>query len=86
MLAPDFVVSEIHRRALGPDGRPVGRSPMQESQIMTAEACAARIARAIEGRERLVVMSPRGRLGRFVRLFAPGLIDRVAERAVREGR
>ena len=86
MLAPDFVVSEIHRRALGPDGRPLGQSPMQESKIMTAEACAARIARAIEGRERLVVMSPRGRLGRFVRLFAPGLIDRIAEKAVREGR
>lgn len=86
LLAPDFVVSEIHRRALGPDGRPLGQSPMQESRIMTAEACAARIARAIEGRERLVVMSPRGRLGRFVRLFAPGLIDRIAERAVREGR
>lgn len=86
MLAPDFVVSEIHRRALGPDGRPLGKSPMQESRIMTAEACAARIARAIEARERLVVMSPRGRVGRFMRLFFPGLIDRIAEKAVREGR
>ena len=37
VIAPDFVVSEIHRRSIGPDGRPVGQSPMQESRIMTAE-------------------------------------------------
>ena len=40
LIAPDFVVSEIHRRAIGPDGAPLGRTPMQESHIMTAEACA----------------------------------------------
>jgi hypothetical protein len=31
-------------------------------------------------------MSLRGRVGRFVRLLAPGLIDRVARRAVDRGR
>ena len=41
MVAPDFVVSEIHRRATGPDGKPLGKSPLQESKIMTAEECAA---------------------------------------------
>jgi short-subunit dehydrogenase len=86
VVCPDFVLSEIHRRAFGPDGRPLGRSPMQEQRIMTAEQCARRIARAMQRRERLLVMSLRGRLGRFVRLLAPGLIDRIAARAVREGR
>jgi short-subunit dehydrogenase len=86
VACPDFVLSEIHRRALGRDGRPLGRSPMQESRIMTAEECARRIVRAMERRERLLVMSLRGRLGRLLRLFAPGLIDRIAARAVREGR
>jgi NAD(P)-dependent dehydrogenase (short-subunit alcohol dehydrogenase family) len=33
LVAPDFVLSEIHRRAAGPDGRPLGHSPMQESTI-----------------------------------------------------
>jgi hypothetical protein len=31
-------------------------------------------------------MSLRGRVGRFVRLLAPGLIDRIARRAVDRGR
>jgi hypothetical protein len=53
---------------------------------MTTQACAAMILRAMERRKRLVVGSTRGKLGRFVRLFAPGLIDRIAARAVREGK
>jgi short-subunit dehydrogenase len=79
-------LSEIHRRSVGPDGRPLGETPMQEARLMTAEACAARIVAAMESRRRLAILSLRGRLGRFVRLVAPGLIDRIAARAVRRGR
>lgn len=86
MVAPDFVVTETHRRAAGPDGKPVGKSPMQEARIMSAEECARRIVRAMERRQRLLILSLRGRLGRFVKLVAPGLIDAIAERAMREGR
>ncbi|HEX6739556.1 MAG TPA: SDR family oxidoreductase [Vicinamibacteria bacterium] len=86
MVAPDFVVSEIHKRSVGPDGQPLGQSPMQEGRIMSTAECAAMILRAMEGRKRLVVGSARGKLGRFVRLVAPGLIDRIAARAVREGK
>lgn len=86
MIAPDFVVSEIHRRAVGPKGQPLGVTPMQEDKLMTAERCAALIVRAMERRQRLQVQSLRGRLGRFVRLFAPRLIDRIALAAVRAGR
>lgn len=86
MIAPDFVRSEIHRRAFGADGKPTGKSPLQESRIMSAEQCAALIARAMEKRQRLLITSWRGRLGRFVRLFAPGLIDAVAKKAVAQGK
>lgn len=84
IVAPDFVVSEIHKRAIGPDGQPLGASPMMQSKIMTADDCAARIVRAIDRRERLVVMSARGRLGRWLKLIAPQAIDRIAARAIRQ--
>jgi short-subunit dehydrogenase len=84
VIAPDFVVSEIHKRAIGPDGEPLGESPMVQSKIMTAERCAARIVRAVEKRERQVVMSTRGRLGRWIKLLAPAVIDRIAAKAIRE--
>ncbi|HET7291133.1 MAG TPA: SDR family oxidoreductase [Vicinamibacteria bacterium] len=86
IVAPDFVVSQIHRRAMGSDGKALGASPMQEGRIMSAERCAELIVEAMERRRRLAVLSLRGKLGRFVRLLAPGLIDRIALRAVREGK
>jgi short-subunit dehydrogenase len=84
VIAPDFVLSEIHKRAIGPDGEPLGESPMVKTRIMTAEDCAARIARAIDKRERLVLMSTRGKLGRWLKLLAPSMIDRIAAKAIRE--
>lgn len=82
LIAPDFVVSEIHHRAIGADGQPVGAAWTRTSGAITAEQCAAMIVAAMEKRQRLLITSFRGRFGRFVRLLAPGLIDRVARRAV----
>ena len=85
MIAPVFVQSEIHVRALGPDGRPVGDSTIAEREAMPADECAGLIVGAMERRQRLLITSWRGTLGRFVRLIAPGLIDRIAARAIRRG-
>jgi len=83
VVAPDFVRSEIHRRAIGPDGKPLGVSPMQEAKIMTAEECAAIILRATLQRRRLVLTSLRARALRWLKLLAPGIVDRLAARAIR---
>jgi len=48
--------------------------------------CASLTHHAMARRQRMAILSARGRWGRLVRLFAPGLIDRIAARAVREGR
>ncbi|HXL19253.1 MAG TPA: SDR family oxidoreductase [Streptosporangiaceae bacterium] len=86
MVAPYFVASEIRRRATGPDGRPVGTSPLKEDELMTAEECAELTVRGMERRQRLVITNWRGHFGRLVRIFAPGLVDRIALKAVRDGR
>jgi len=86
IVAPDFVVSELHKGALGADGRPLGRSPMNEPHIMTSEQCARLIARAMRRRTRLLITSRRGRFGRWARLLAPALVDRIAARAIRRRR
>ncbi|MGQ0383460.1 MAG: SDR family oxidoreductase [Gammaproteobacteria bacterium] len=83
VVAPDFVRSEIHRRATGPDGRPLGTTPMQETKIMGADECARIITDAAFARRRLVLTSLRGRAMRWIRLVAPGLVDRLAARAIR---
>jgi short-subunit dehydrogenase len=84
MVAPDFVLSEIHRRALGHDGKPLGKSPLQEDKIMTAQTCAALIVKAMENRERLLLMSLRAKVGRWIRLGSPRLVDNIAKKAIRD--
>ena len=86
IVAPDFVRSEIHKRAIGPDGRPLGTSPIQQERVMSAEQCARLIVPAIEQRRRLLIMSRRGRLGRWLKLLAPTLVDRIAAAAIRDRR
>jgi NAD(P)-dependent dehydrogenase (short-subunit alcohol dehydrogenase family) len=85
IVAPDFVVSSIHRRALTADGTPLGTTPMKESRIMSAERCAALIAAATKKRQRILITSWRGRAGRLLRLVAPKLIDSIAARAIEKG-
>lgn len=82
VVAPDFVLSRIHERAIGADGRPLGTSPMQKDRIMTAEECAKLIRDAVLRRQRLLVTSGRGRLARMLRVFAPSVVDRLAARAI----
>jgi short-subunit dehydrogenase len=86
VVCPYWVRSEIRRRAAGPDGRRVESSPVREEEVMTAEECARLVARAMERRERMLVMTSKGKLGRWVKLVAPALVDRMAAAAVRKGR
>lgn len=86
MVAPDFVLSQIHKRALDGKGKPLGQSPLQESKIMTAEKCAQLIIRAVENRDRILITSLRGKIGRWLKLIAPSLIDNIAAKAIREAK
>jgi short-subunit dehydrogenase len=84
MVAPDFVLTEIHRRALGHDGKPLGKSPLQEGKIMTAEKCAALVVNAMERKDRLLLTSRRAKVGRWVRMLSPRLVDSIAKKAIRD--
>jgi short-subunit dehydrogenase len=86
MIYPGFVSTGIRENAAGPDGKAIRVSPVKEGEVMGVEVCAARILRAIERREREVVMTARGRMGLWLKLLAPSLVDRIARRAIERGR
>ena len=86
MIAPDFVLSKMHRRAFGKDGKPLRISPVQEDKVMTADECATLIIKAMENRERLAILSARAKLGRWVKLIAPDFIDQIALKAIRDAK
>jgi short-subunit dehydrogenase len=84
---PGFVATEIRERAFGPDGRPLGEgnSPVREREVMSAEECARQIIAAAAKRKRDLIMTLRGRLGAKIKLVAPGLVDRIARKAIARG-
>lgn len=85
VVSPGFVATEIRARAVGPDGQPVQQSKRDETQgTMDVGTCVAQIVRAMDRRDRELVMTAKGKVGQFLKLVAPSLIDRIAERAVRE--
>jgi short-subunit dehydrogenase len=86
MTYPDFVATDVRKTAFGPDGKPLGESPVQEDKVMTAHVAACQILAAAAKRKREIIMSPRGKLGLWLKLLAPGLIDRIAKRAIARGK
>lgn len=85
-LFPDFVATEIRIHGLGPDNRPLGASPIQESNMMTAEACAGIALDAIALRQRGRILSLRGRAGVLVKHIWPGLVELIARRVMHKGK
>jgi hypothetical protein len=51
---------------------------------MTVSACARLIVDGMEGRRREVVMTAKGKLGRFLKLLAPGLVEKIALAALKD--
>lgn len=85
MIYPGFVQSEERARALGPDGQPLAKTPVAEDKVMPVETCARIIIDAAASRKREVVMTTRAKLGQWMKLILPGLVDRIARRAIEKG-
>jgi len=75
---PGVVATDIRYRGFNAQGQPAGRSGLDESGAMSVETCARLIREGMKARRRDIVMSTKGRLGRWMKLIAPGLVDRLA--------
>ncbi len=82
MIYPGFVATGIRENATGADGKPAKIDPVNKDDVMSVEECAGIMVRAIESRKREVVMTAKGKLGQWLKLIAPSLIDGMAKRAV----
>lgn len=86
IICPGFVQSQVRGKAIGADGQSLGESPIDEGKVMTAADCARQILQAIEKRQRLLVMTTKGKVGRWLKLFAPTLVDRIAANAIKNAK
>jgi short-subunit dehydrogenase len=79
---PGVVATEIRRRGWNARGEPAGISGLSEADAMPVEQCARLIADGIRARRREVVMGMRGRIGLWLKLLAPTVVDRMARAAL----
>ena len=86
VVYPGFVATEIGTRAVGPGGTTLASRPVRESAVMPADECARQIIAAARARRRELVMTARAKIGLWMKLIAPGVIDRIVVRAVGRGR
>jgi short-subunit dehydrogenase len=76
----------LRQRNLGADGKPLGRSPVDEAAMMSVAECTRQLLDAAEHRDRELVMTARARLGMWLKLLLPSLVDRMASQAMERGR
>lgn len=75
---PGVVATQIRYRGFNAQGRPAGKSGLDESGAMPVEECARLIIDGMDRRRRDVLMSARGKLGRWLKLLAPARVDAMA--------
>lgn len=81
---PGVVATQIRYRGFNAAGQTAGASGLKEDKAMPVEVCARLILDGMEQRQREVVMTAQGKLGRWLRLLAPGLVERMALAALKD--
>ena len=79
-VCPGFTASNIRQVALNKEGMKQGETPMDESKMMSADACAQHIADAMEKRKRTLVLTFTGKRTVFMNKFFPAWADRLVHR------
>jgi len=83
---PGVVATQIRQRGFNALGRPAGKSGLDERGAMSVERCARLIIDGAERRRRDIVMTAKAKLGRWLKLLAPGVVDRMALAALARDR
>ena len=82
VIYPGWVNTGISSRTLNVAGEQTGTISSHEKDAMPVDDCARLIVRAAAARKREVVMTAQGKYGLWLRLIAPGVVDRMIKNSV----
>jgi short-subunit dehydrogenase len=82
IVYPGVVATQIRYRGFDAQGRAAGRSGLDEHGAMSVQTCARLMLAAIDARKRELVMTAKGKAGRWLKLLAPAWVDRMALKAL----
>lgn len=81
---PGVVSTQIRYRGFNAAGQPAGASGLKEDDAMSVEECARLIIDGMQRRQREVVMTAKGKLGRWLKLIAPARVEAMALAALKD--
>jgi short-subunit dehydrogenase len=81
---PGVVSTNIRYHGLNAQGVVAGSSGLKEDDAMGVDECARLIIAGMEQRKREVVMTTKGKIGRFIKLISPGTVEKMALAAVKD--
>ena len=84
IVYPGVVATDIRLHGYGPDGGQAGKSGLKEDNAMSVQECARQILQATHERRRELVMTLQWRIGLWLKLIAPGVVDRMILKAVKK--
>ncbi len=76
-VSPGFTASNIRKVALNAQAEAQGKSPMDESSMMSAAECAQNILESMEKRKRSLVLTFTGKRAVFMNRFFPSWADKL---------
>jgi short-subunit dehydrogenase len=80
IIFPSWVSTGITSRAIKSDGSQTGKISSHEKGAMSSETCAGIIVKAVAKRKREIVMTFEGKLGLWLRLIAPKMVDQILKK------
>lgn len=84
MIYPGVVATQIRYHGYGADGRPAGKSGLEERGAMSVEECVDQMLVAMARRKRELVMTAKARIALWLKLIAPEKIDDMALAALKK--
>jgi short-subunit dehydrogenase len=81
---PGVVATQIRYHGLNAAGQAAGASGLKEDDAMSVEECARLILQGMNQRQREVVMTTKGKLGRWLKLIAPARVEAMALAALKD--
>ncbi len=79
-VCPGYTSSNIRNAALDKNAKPQGESPLEEDKLMSAADCAKHILKAVERRQRTLILTTTGKETVLINKYFPSLADKLVHK------
>jgi len=80
LVYPGYIATPIREKAINSDGKPHGKTHIEESKAMPVNICVRQILEATAAKKRDVYLTFKDKVGTWLKLVSPSLLDYLARK------